>query len=189
MPTGTNGRCRSVRSSDAMDRGALPSAHDAQPSSKAPPSRGRVEVGWFVGDPRQEGLQIRLLRESRSFRAHLGQVHVAEAGVDGAVADRVHRHRCAAAAALGRGMMPFHAATERPAAEPARVACQARRLRSRRCRTFLRFSPAPARGAPLPVAAVGHADGIAGVPWVGGCVRSCSGAIRCNFVAHCREET
>ena len=78
-----------------------------------------MEIRWLFRDPADEFCNVRMAANAFDVLTHPGKLGVAEPSVQGAVADRVNADRSAPSPALGDGMMPFNASTQRSRAEPA----------------------------------------------------------------------
>ena len=78
-----------------------------------------MEVRVLVLDPAEEGLDLGMAAQGISAGEGSFQLLVRESRVDEAVADGMDRLGVPAAAAARHGMVPFHTAAERAAAEEA----------------------------------------------------------------------
>ncbi len=78
-----------------------------------------MEIRILVADPVDEPGDIRMPAQGGGAREVPFQLLVAERAMDGAVADRMDRHRLTPAATLGHRMMPFDPPAQRPLAEEA----------------------------------------------------------------------
>lgn len=110
-----------------------------------------MKISWFVRDPLEKRLQFRTVPKIGRAILHFDELAIRKSHVQGAMADRMHRHDFAAAPALGSRMMPFDAPAERSAAEPTR------RILSRAAPLFRRFGRVSPALRPPQVTASGTA--------------------------------
>ena len=80
-----------------------------------------MEIGGLVGDPGQEPDQVGMGPQLHGIGPQTLQFGIPQGGVNGAVADRMHRNGFTPASAPGYGMVALAAAADGPLAQPAAI--------------------------------------------------------------------